>query len=79
MMKNVTLPPSPGKSTFIPKMLAMSVSGKRMTLAAVRIQERVVQPVRQHGFVRRLEPLDDFLVVLERVQIRSAASEMSSK
>ena len=44
--------PRPGTGTFIPKMLAMSVSGRSTTLAAVRI--------RNESF-RRCESTDSFV------------------
>ncbi len=57
----------PGRRTFIPKMPVISVSGSMMTLKTVSSAQDVVLAVRDHRLVRRLERLDDLLVVVELV------------
>ena len=74
-----SVPPTSGSATFIPQMLAMNVSGRSTSADRGEHLDRVVQAMGQHRFIGRLERLDYFLVVLEDVPDRSAASEMSSK
>ena len=40
MIQNAVMSPSPGTRTFIPKMLASSVSGSRITVTTVRSWSR---------------------------------------
>ena len=51
----------------MPKMPVISVSGSIVTLMTVSSAEDVVLAVRDHRLVRRLERLDDLLVVVEQV------------
>ena len=67
MIQNAACVVSPGKSTFIPKMLVISVSGSIVTLMTREQAQDVVLAVRDHRLVRLLERLDDLLVVVEQV------------
>ena len=57
----------PGKSTFMPKMPEISVSGRSDDAEDREDAQNVVLPVRDDRLVRRLERLDDLLVVVELV------------
>ena len=65
--QNAPAEPSPGKWTFIPNVEAMSVSGRMIDAERGEHAQDVVDPVREHRLVRRLEALDDLLEVLEHV------------
>ena len=51
----------------MPKTLAISVSGSSVDAEDRQHAQHVVLAVRDHRLVRRLEPLDDLLVVVEQV------------
>jgi len=55
--------PPPGSPTFMPQRLAISVAGRNTMLNTVRIRSTSLN----HLLVRRLERLDDLLVVVEQV------------
>ena len=65
--QNAACVPSPGKTTFIPNTLAISVSGQDHEAEDREHAEHVVVAVRDHRLVRVLERLDDLLVVVEQV------------
>ena len=51
----------------MPHTLAIRVSGSSTTLDRGQDPQQVVEPMRQHRFVGRLQGLDDLLEVLEHV------------
>ena len=67
MTQKASRVPSPGNATFIPKTPVIIVSGRTVTAEHGQQPQHVVLAVRDHRLVRRLEPLDDLLVVVEEV------------
>ena len=67
MIQNAPRVPSPGKSTFIPKMLGDQRQRQHDDAEDREQAQDVVLAVRDHRLVRVLERLDDLLVVVEEV------------